>query len=581
MNNQNSEIEKFFATVSTFEQVVLSGEIEREKVLVNQKKLFSALNEKLQKLSSNKKNISSLSESIEKVINGILNTINAIEKSCFEMEQRLQLQREYEERLIILVFGKVNSGKSSFSNYFVSLFPQSLPTSPYFYFENGKKQYSSTPFAVGSTETTSKIQGIELGKLVLLDTPGLHSVNEENGELTKKYTDCADLILWLSGSNSPGQTQELEELKNEIKGGKLLFPIITKSDITEEDEEIQNGRSVIVKKLVMKSIETQILQKQDVYSRAESKLKEFSVNKNLKKPVTLSINYAKEFHNEENCIVTAGISELFYGLNSIYDEIIDSKKKNVELQVKKHIVYTNKNITDNIEKPFMELSLTLENQKNEIKSKSSYIGNMVLNSVTIQVSDIIYKHSQSRDIKAINNAIKSAIQKELNAQLIFTFKTAFESLLESVSIPKDLEVKLESNFEDERISYTSQAGSTKKTLTAGAGGTTGGYLGAEIGTLILPGIGTVIGGVIGGILGSIAGSAAGEHFVTNEVVNQVIGVNTSKVEAEISGKLQNIIPKVVNTSIENLLNQFKPLEDLIKESTQEITQFKQQNENYL
>lgn len=580
MTNQYSEIEKFFSTVSNFEQVVMSGEKEREKALINQKQLFSILNEKLQKLSLNKNNLSSLSESIEKVTDGILNTIKAIEKSAFEMEQRLQLQREYKERLIILVFGKVNSGKSSFSNYFVSLFPQSLPTSPYFYFENGKKQYSSKLFAVGCTETTTEIQGIELGKLVLLDTPGLHSVTEVNGELTKKYTDSADLILWLSGSNSPGQTQELEELKNEIEKGKVLFPIITKSDITEEDEEIQNGQSVIVKKLVMKSTETQRLQKDDVYARAQSKLKEFNVNKNLKKPVTLSINYAKEFYNEDNCIATSGISDLFYGLNSIYDEIIESKKNNVKLQVKNHKDITHKHLTDNIEKPFRDLSLTLENQKNEIKNMSSYISSMVLNSVNNQVTNIIYNHSQSKDIKAINNAIKFAIQNELKTQLILTFKSAFELLLEAVSMPKNLEINLESHFEDETISYTVHTGSRKKALTSGASGVTGSLLGAEIGTAILPIIGTFLGGVIGGICGTLAGSKAGEYFITHEEVNQVIGVNTSKVEAEIYTKLQNIIPKVVSTSIDNLLDQFKPLEDLIKQSMQEINQFKQ-NEDYL
>ncbi|MDI1292146.1 MAG: dynamin family protein [Methylobacter sp.] len=576
MTNQQ-EIEKFFATVSSFEQIVMSGEIEREKALLNQKNLLSILREKLQKLSSSNEKMNSLSDNINQVSDGIINTIKIIEKSSIEMDQRLQLQREYKERLIILVFGKVNSGKSSFSNYFVSLFPQTLPEEPYFFFEDGKKKYSSEPFKVGCTETTSRIQGVELGKLVLLDTPGLHSVTGINGDLTKQYTDSADLILWLSGSNSPGQTQELEELKNEIEKGKVLFPIITKSDITDEDEEIKNGEPVLIKKLIMKSIGTQELQQEDVYKRAQAKLKEFKVNIDSKKPISLSVQYAKEYSEQENVMMIAGISKLFYGLNAIYDEAIESKKSNVLLQVKNNLRDIHKHLDDNIEKPFNELLITLENQKENVRGQSGYIHDMVLNSVRSQVPGVISKHIQSKNIKAINVAINKVIIDELNAQLDISFNAVFKSLLKAITPPGSLGINLESNFEDETISFDFQRGARKKAVTSGAVSSGGAVAGAALGSFLGP-VGAAIGGLLGAALGGLAGSKAGEYFIETETITNIIGIDATKVEAELNSKLQEIIPKLVSDSIGALLIQFKPLEDLIKQSNQEIEQFKRKGD---
>ena len=49
---------------------------------------------------------------------------------------------------------------------------------------------------------------MELGlRLVFLDSPGLHSVTDKNGELTRRFTDSADAVLWLTPSTSPGQVQ--------------------------------------------------------------------------------------------------------------------------------------------------------------------------------------------------------------------------------------------------------------------------------------------------------------------------------------------------------------------------------------
>ena len=54
--------------------------------------------------------------------------------------------------------------------------------------------------------------------------------------MTQRFTDSADGVLWLTSSTSPGQVQELDELGRELHRNKPLLPVVTRSDVYEEDE---------------------------------------------------------------------------------------------------------------------------------------------------------------------------------------------------------------------------------------------------------------------------------------------------------------------------------------------------------
>ncbi|MBB5407020.1 hypothetical protein HDG34_000943 [Paraburkholderia sp. HC6.4b] len=58
----------------------------------------------------------------------------------------------------------------------------------------------------------------------------------DNAALTRRFTDSADGVLWLTSSTSPGQVQELDELGRELHRNKPLLPVVTRSDEYEEDE---------------------------------------------------------------------------------------------------------------------------------------------------------------------------------------------------------------------------------------------------------------------------------------------------------------------------------------------------------
>ena len=68
-----------------------------------------------------------------------------------------------------------------------------------------KEAETKKEFRVGATEATSSIQGFSLDGLTWIDSPGLHSINQENGDLAKDYVEHADLILYTMKSDSPGR----------------------------------------------------------------------------------------------------------------------------------------------------------------------------------------------------------------------------------------------------------------------------------------------------------------------------------------------------------------------------------------
>ena len=136
---------------------------------------------------------------------------------------------------MFLVFGKYKAGKSSFCNLIADRFKFHQKEVQPFILENGQLQFHDEAFKEGSTETTAHIQGVILDeRLVLIDTPGLHSITSENAELTQQFLESADGILWLSSSTSPGQVQELQELAQELRRRKPLLPVITRSDFLDE-----------------------------------------------------------------------------------------------------------------------------------------------------------------------------------------------------------------------------------------------------------------------------------------------------------------------------------------------------------
>lgn len=225
------------------------------------------------------------------------------------------LAQTFDEKAMLLVFGKFNAGKSSLCNFLAERFQRQGRSVQYFHLEAGKIVETGQRFREGAVETTARLQGVCLGeKLVLLDTPGLHSGTDKNVALTQRFLDSADGVLWLSSSTSPGQVQELDELARELRRSKPLLPVVTRSDFIEEDEV----DGAIVKCLRNKTGPNRALQEADVYERAKEKLLSLGVAPQLlSAPLSVSVHVARAQGETDAAMADAGFERLYGALLDI------------------------------------------------------------------------------------------------------------------------------------------------------------------------------------------------------------------------------------------------------------------------
>lgn len=473
-----------------------------------------------------------LCKATEKASNQVSIMVSSWASDWDASQSSRNLSQEFGDKVIFLVFGKVNAGKSSFSNFVASLFPEEKRR--YFYLENGEVLQIQEAFAEGVTETTARIQGVELGgKLILLDSPGLHSVTDENGDLTRKFTDSADAVLWLTPSTSPGQVQELYDLRIELESGKPLLPIITRSDVLEEDCD-ENGK--IVSHTVNKTIENRRLQEGDVHSRASSKLGATKVET----PISISLRSYKESSQSEVDLEESGLSEVLVCMSKLIKLASDYKPSKARQQI---INYLDRSVLEGIRSELVpvviNLKETIKAQEKEVNDLQSKVLLALKDELTVKVLDWVEELKESKGRKAelasrVNNLITSRLTEELS-RLIDGFSREVDTVL--VSFGKEDT----GDFEDICIDYEQVSGTAWK-AAGGVGGAAGG---AALGTAFIPI--PVVGTVVGGLLGGLLGGAAGDWMVETEMRKEKVGVDTSKVYEKTIKSLDKKLPKMVSS----------------------------------
>ena len=126
-------------------------------------------------------------------------------KRVEQYDRNTEFREDFGDSLLVYIYGKVKAGKSSLGNYVayghgdpdpaVIRATQEGGTQPAFFMrdaansselaQTGKNLHERGKFFVGSMEATTEIQGFRLPGLTWIDSPGLHSVTPENGDLSK------------------------------------------------------------------------------------------------------------------------------------------------------------------------------------------------------------------------------------------------------------------------------------------------------------------------------------------------------------------------------------------------------------
>lgn len=354
-----------------------------------------------------------------------------------QLSSAKDLIAQLEQKVILLVFGKFNAGKSSFCNILANYFRQCRQTVQYFYLdqshpEHGDIVFTDEPFKEGATETTSRLQGICLGsQLVLLDTPGLHSITIANSKLTQRFLESADGVLWLSSSSSPGQVHELDNLVQELLRQKPLLPIITRSDYFEEDEV--DGE--ICQVLCNKPSEQRQIQEQDVEQRATEKLIQMQVNPAmLKSPISLSAYMASQANFEQTAIDAAGFNRLFLALTDFIQPTIAYKqRKPAEIilhYLQEHILAP---IYQGFGQILTQLEKTLQAQINSLDDERAHIIAQVWREIVPTFPTLMDKYGNftQHDIELLVTEVNQAIRRNLQNE---TQQTLSNAIIETNSL---------------------------------------------------------------------------------------------------------------------------------------------------
>lgn len=92
-------------------------------------------------------------------------------------------------------------------------------------------------FAEKVAKIVVKTHQHQFKELLLIDSPGLATVTNQNAEITKNIMQEVDLALWVFNANHLGQTDVMQHVSELAKLGKPIIAVINKIDETEDSPE--------------------------------------------------------------------------------------------------------------------------------------------------------------------------------------------------------------------------------------------------------------------------------------------------------------------------------------------------------
>ncbi|SDF96777.1 MULTISPECIES: GTPase [Rhodanobacteraceae] len=465
-----------------------------------------------------------------------------------------ELARQFGDRCVVLVFGKVNAGKSSFCNFLAERFEARGHRAERFHVDQGRPVDMDEFFAEGATETTARIQGAYLGnRLVILDTPGLLSVTKENGDLTRRFTNSADAVIWLTSSTSPGQVQELDDLAAELSAGTLLLPVISKSDVYEEDEE--DGK--IVNVLINKSKSNRDLQETDVQARTAQKLEAISTCARVAdRPVSVSVYMARKGNGNSHTMEEAGLDRLFDKLNDIVSQSVSKKRKRVPQLMIRHLEEKIlRSLRGDLGEHFQRMHAMGKNAASRCDERLTHIVQAVQTECEATLSQLLEKHKGRQNVTAVCSELSDALNASLQVEVQRVAKEFLVTIDDSLGrIVADEDLR----FEDDTIDVNRKKNAAYKALV-GAATAAGGA--ALAGLTIATGGLAILAGVAGGIVGGMIGTKGAEFIPDSEVIKQSVGVSYSNLQVQLQARLKSSIEIGARGAIDRLKASIKLITD--------------------
>lgn len=475
-------------------------------------------------------------------------------------------RENFNDSLLVFVYGKVKSGKSSLGNYVAwghsepstQLKDQAVLKPTYFSHErttvaSGDQEGEacrSEQFRVGATEATSSIQGFKLPGFTWVDSPGLHSTNTANGDLARKYVDQADLILYTMNSQAPGRQSDMGEVSALLSGQHSLMVLLTGSDITEEDED-DDGQ--LVTEVLMKSKETQQRQIKEVTGNLVKKQHD-AVDKIS--VLSISTRFAERHPSH---LQESGLGTLFHTLKTLSQGQGLQLKLNTPLNnLRKAVGETNddlgliKELTESFEEEIRKQGEAVNRELRKLGQKgttqmSSFVNQLFNGTRPADVQAQLQKQLSTVVGQLTSEAMQAIGETQQNA-----LKRAFD-MSRLGAIPEYQEVTVEKEY------MSGTRGSTKT-----AWGSAGAAIGGTIGFFVGGPAGAALGASLGGAASMIGRSA--EAIMAKQTV--VVGDNLEEQRQIAIEQYANALPTYLN---EQVLGIYEPLRDSMLEYCQVLT----------
>jgi predicted GTPase len=540
-----------------------------------------------------------LRQRIEQVLGRVAQSTTAWREHVEREVKQTEFISKFDRSVIVMVYGKVNCGKSTLGNFIAGLPFQGVDDNPYGGFESKFRIHDASDasqdtelrsrpmdsgFPTDGTECTSEIQEFTLGGLSWVDTPGIHAMTHSNQALAREYVEAAELVVYLTSSDSPARASDIAEMKRLLDRGKPTLVAVTKFDEVEEDIDPNTFELVQMRKLKPES------SRKEQHEWVEEQVEEAGLDKILqnRQYSFLSTMLAAEAveRGDEKALEESGVAEFYRQLSAVLSrDAVELKQRNPKRKFNRLVerdiwgikaTDDGKRTLKNLQAEVVETRQFIADKQEELLGFTPTVMNRASALAMPKLEARLYEASDQvsagmRD-KTLKDNIQTIIAQALHQAFLNSVAVAMREVMEQVDQTSlktgDWEIpSLEVLTEEIEVSQSAVASGTGKAI----GGTGGTLLGAKVGTAIAPGIGTLIGGVIGGLFGGFFGGAVGEGVAGTKTIESEVGTNVEEALTKLLTQVDRRLEPLVRENLEAVASDyFTPLEEALKTAEQNL-----------
>ena len=493
------------------------------------------------------------------------NTVNTFVEQAQIHRHNTQFRDEFNDSVLIFIYGKVKAGKSSLGN-FVAKHPANKKAKPQFftYDQAGQKQtqakleeiHDEGGFEIKATQATDSIQGFRMNGLTWIDSPGLHSPNSTHDEITKRYVEAADLVLYISSSDSPARASDVYEIVDLVgTKNKTVCIVLSKSDSMEEDEI--DGK--LVQQRTGKSSYDRNLQENHVRSELKKELGEQLAQRISHIHSCSTLLGHDGINGNKSAWVQSNMDTIFSLLHTeaitnakTHKEKVPRERFNALLSI---IAGQQNQRTSALKDLFNSLNSLAKQAKNEesvLQNRASTVNTQLRTKLKPTVKQCLDEHLQQygdnestakENANTLNQALTVAITTLVENELTLAIQ---QSILDfDEALPLNLQLSQLPEFKEKFKEIA------VKQNNAGIGAFFGGLLGFAVDGLFMGmtlGAATAAGAAIGGMLD------ADSSGITN--TRQKIGDNREEMQQQIISHLEKTLPPLVDSQLKTISNDY-------------------------